>query len=219
LIRWIMVGASMIVLAAVVLASLAERNNAETKSPLASGGRPVIKIEHFKDTGQGNISDNVLRRLTDEIVVDLSKFTELVLIAPDDAPQKVDPTYVLQGSVRLQDGHMRPVARLVRKADGVVVWSADYDVSTEGRSTLDVVAAIGRSIARAIAAPLSEPVVGATGGAASTLRPASYFQPAEGVSTETSRPISAMGDQAQQLRIPQRQGGSASSPLWAMTTV
>jgi transcriptional activator of cad operon len=36
-------------------------------------------------------------------------------------------TYVLDGSVRKSDTTLRIAARLVRAADGYVVWSATYD--------------------------------------------------------------------------------------------
>jgi TolB-like protein len=36
-------------------------------------------------------------------------------------------TYVLDGSVRKSDTKLRISARLVRAADGYVVWSATYD--------------------------------------------------------------------------------------------
>ena len=153
LIRWIMIGASMIVLAAVVFASFAERKNSAIKLS-ANGGRPTIIVERFRNLGQSIVPDEVSRGLTDEIVVNLSRFKELDVIVPADiSDANVDPTYLLQGSVQFQNRQMRTTARLVRKTDGVVVWSANYDVDTEGRRMLDVEAAIARSIATAIASP------------------------------------------------------------------
>lgn len=151
MIRWVMIGAAMIVLAAVVLASVAERKN-PARSP-ANGGRPTIVVERFEDIGKSSGADEVLSGLTDEIVVNLAKFKQVVVIARDGAPaEDANQTYTLQGSVRLEGGDLRSIARLVRRTDGVVVWSSDYNLDTKGRSMLDVEEGIARSIATAIAA-------------------------------------------------------------------
>ncbi len=153
LIRWVMIGALMIVLGAVVLASFAERMNS------ANGGRPTIIVERFRNLGQTIGPGEVSRGLTDEIVVDLSRFKEVVVIIPaaDAVNANIDPTYTLQGSVRLQNRQMRSNARLVRKSDGVVVWSANFGLDTEGQSTLAVEAAMAHSIAVAVASPFRRP--------------------------------------------------------------
>jgi len=75
---------------------------------------------------------------------------------------EADATYTLQGSVRMEADDMRAIARLVRAADGAVVWSSDYDVNIKGRSILDAQMAIARSIAAAVTAPF---------GAGATSRP------------------------------------------------
>ncbi len=158
LIRWVMIGALMIVLGAVALASFAERKNSAIKLS-ANGGRPTIIVERFRNLGQTIGPGEVSSVLTDEIVVDLSRFKEVVVIIPaaDAVNANIDPTYTLQGSVRLQNRQMRSNARLVRKSDGVVVSSANYELDTEGQSMLAVEAAMALSIAAAVASPFRQP--------------------------------------------------------------
>ena len=98
----------------------------------------------------------VLSGLTNEIVVNLVKFNGLIVIAEDGNANtnEADTTYTLQGSIRLEPDDMRAIARLVRGADGAVVWSSDYDVNIKGRSILDAQMAIARSITAAVAAPV-----------------------------------------------------------------
>ena len=104
----------------------------------------------------------VLSGLTNEIVVNLVKSKELVVITEGAKTNanEADTTYTLQGSIRLEADDVRAIARLVRGADGAVVWSSDYDVKIKGRSILDVQMAIAQSISAAVAAPF---VAGAEG--------------------------------------------------------
>jgi len=156
LLRWIMIGAVLIVLAAVVMASLAEWENPALKTAVTDGSRPRIVIDRFQSVGQDNMSDGISAGLTSELVVNLSKFKDVVVIAGDGAAgaNAADPTYVLQGSVRSEGDDMRSTARLVRQVDGVVVWTGDYNVDIKGRSILDIETGIARSIATAVVAPL-----------------------------------------------------------------
>ena len=160
--RWIMITAGMIVLAAVVMASFTERNNTPSKLPVMSGSRATILVKRFTTNEETGASDEVLSGLKNEIVVNLVKSKELVVIAEDGKPNtnEADTTYTLQGSIRLEGDDMRSIARLVRRADGAVVWSSDYDVKIKGRSILDVQMAIAQSISAAVAAPF---VAGAEG--------------------------------------------------------
>jgi TolB-like protein len=164
LLRWIMIGALLILLAAVVMASNTERNNPVLKQAFTSGGRPTILVDGFMTDGQTRVPDEVLSGLTNAIVANLVKLNGPIVIAQDSTPDgnRTDPTYTLRGSVRLERDDMRAIARLVRAADGAVVWSSDYDVNIKGRSILDVQAAIARSISAAVAAPFGAFGAGAT---------------------------------------------------------
>ncbi|WP_245271643.1 hypothetical protein [Rhizobium sp. IBUN] len=157
LLRGIMIGAVFILLAAVVMASIAESDNPVLKQAFTSG-RPTILVKPFTTNEETRVSNEVLSGLKNEIIVNLVKSKELVVIT-EGAKPNADATYTLQGSIRLEADDMRAIARLVRGADGAVVWSSDYDVNIKGRSILDAQMAIARSIAAAVAAPFG---VGAT---------------------------------------------------------
>jgi len=159
--RWIMITAGMIVLAAVVMASFTERNNTASKQPVMSGGRATILVKPFATNEETRVSNEVLSGLKNEIVVNLVKSKELVVVT-EGAKTNADTTYTLQGSIRLEADDVRAIARLVRGADSAVVWSSDYDVNIKGRSILDAQMAIARSIAAAVTAPF---------GAGATSRP------------------------------------------------
>ncbi|WP_246733605.1 hypothetical protein [Rhizobium sp. 57MFTsu3.2] len=159
--RWIMITAGMIVLAAVVMASFTERNNTTSKQPVMGGGRATILVKPFATNEETRVSNEVLSGLKNEIVVNLVKSKELVVVT-EGAKTNADTTYTLQGSIRLEADDVRAIARLVRGADSAVVWSSDYDVNIKGRSILDAQMAIARSIAAAVAAPF---------GAGATSRP------------------------------------------------
>ncbi|WP_245307726.1 hypothetical protein [Rhizobium altiplani] len=164
LLRGIMIGAVFILLAAVVMASIAESDNPVLKQAFTSGDGPTILVDGFTTDGQTKVPDEVLSGLTNAIVANLVKLNGPIVIVQDGTPDgnRTNPTYTLRGSVRLEKDDMRAIARLVRAADGSVVWSSDYDVNIKGRSILDVQAAIARSISAAVAAPF---------GAGATSRP------------------------------------------------
>ncbi len=155
--RWIMISAGLIVLATVVMASLTERNNPALKQPVVNGGRPTILVERFTTNEETRVSDEVLRGLTSAIITNLVKSELLVVFSEDGKPNSREPdtTYTLQGSIRLEGNHLRAIARLLRRADGVVAWSSDYDLDIKGRNLLDVQTAIARSISAAVTAPIS----------------------------------------------------------------
>jgi len=155
-VRWIVAGGLMMVFAAVVVASLATGYNAATMVS-APDGRPTIAVERFASTGRTIVSHDVLHGLTDEIIVNLAKRTELVVIDLVDTSgaKKLQPsTYVLQGSV-MEGNDIRSIARLVRQADGAVVWTNGYDADIEGRSILGVETELAQSIATAVVAPFA----------------------------------------------------------------
>ncbi|WP_025662267.1 hypothetical protein [Rhizobium sp. IBUN] len=157
LLRWIMIGAGLIILAAVAMASFAERNNAALKQAGTSADRTTILVERFTTDEETKVSDKVLSGLHSEILVDLVKFKKLVVLVEDGKPNATEATatYRLQGSIRLEGDALRAIARLVR-ADGAVVWSSDYNADIKGRSILDVQTAIAQSIAAAVAAPFGD---------------------------------------------------------------
>lgn len=66
--------------------------------------------------------------------------------------------HLLEGSVRRSDNTLRVSARLVRVADGYVVWSSTYDRPAGDRLGVqaEVAAEVGRSLDQALAATISK---------------------------------------------------------------
>jgi TolB-like protein/DNA-binding winged helix-turn-helix (wHTH) protein len=84
--------------------------------------------------------------MTEELISQLSKIPGLQVPPPTSAfyfkgkqvtvaevAKSLGVTYVLDGSVRKSDATLRVAARLVRAADGYVIWSETYDRSADDR--------------------------------------------------------------------------------------
>jgi TolB-like protein len=56
----------------------------------------------------------------------------------------------LQGSVAFEDNSIHVQIRLIRNADGSVVWAERFDHDTQGRNVLDLQDEIGRQIVKDI---------------------------------------------------------------------
>ncbi|CCM77437.1 hypothetical protein [Rhizobium mesoamericanum] len=116
---------------------------------------PRIIVERFQSVPGKNASADIAQGLTDEVVGQLTKFKEILVIAPG-VGQESDtrgPQFALQGGVRLEDDIVRLIARLVRKADGAVLWANNYDADLRDRNLLEVEADVAQSIATAVAQP------------------------------------------------------------------
>lgn len=149
LLRWTMVGALLILFCAIIVASVVERNGVAMRK-LVNGNRsaPILTVEPFQDSSQTVLSKAIARGLTDKIKENLNRW---------DTKGAAEPTHILKGSVIANDNHrVRALARVVRKSDGVVIWSSEYDIENDGRGTLQIETGIARSIAAAITAPLEK---------------------------------------------------------------
>ncbi len=151
MLRLVMIGAGIVVVAAVLLASYAERDNPALKEPVTAGEKPTIVVQKFWTDSDSNVTDEDLDDLKDNIIINLTKTKSIAVF--DGTGRGGNATYSLQGSLRREGEGMKSVARLVRTVDGAVTWAGDYNVDLRGRSILDVEAAIARSISAAIAAP------------------------------------------------------------------
>lgn len=116
---------------------------------------PLMNLPH--DPTQENISDGI----TEDIITELSRFSELFVIARNSSFQYKGKTidvrqigrelgvrYVLEGSFRRHDGRVRIAAQLVDALTGAHRWADRYD-----RELADVFA-LQDELARAIATTL-----------------------------------------------------------------
>ena len=114
---------------------------------------PKVVVEPFRDTSEQPASSDIAQALTDEVIGQLAKFREIVVVtrSAPDAPEGA--RFALQGSVRLEEEKMRLVVRLVRRYDGAVVWASNYDADFRTQGRLDVEADVAERIATAVAQP------------------------------------------------------------------
>ena len=108
--------------------------------PVATTGPPVIAVLAFDnlsaDPGQEYFSDGI----AEDIITDLSKLTELRVIARNSSftykgkpvdlkrvGRELGARYVLEGSVRKVGDRVRVTSQLSDTADGMQVWAERYD--------------------------------------------------------------------------------------------
>jgi adenylate cyclase len=117
----------------------------------------VLPFANLSDPQQDYFSDGI----TEDIITELSRFSELLVIARNSsfqykgkavdirqAAQELGARYVLEGSVRRSGDHVRITAQLVDAVTGVHRWAERYD-----RELHDVFA-VQDEVARAIVALL-----------------------------------------------------------------
>ncbi|HEV7318620.1 MAG TPA: hypothetical protein VGO04_08425 [Ensifer sp.] len=128
--------------------------------PAAGIGRPNIPrllVSPFEDLSGTQQSAMMARGLTDEVVGNIAKFKELDLVArsgsEDVLQASEEPTYALEGRVRVEGERLRLVVRLVRRSDGSVTWANTYDERLQSKDRIDEQAEIAAAVASAVAQP------------------------------------------------------------------
>jgi len=120
-----------------------------------ASARPAIAVERFRDVVASDRSSSLSMGLTEEIIGNLVKFKEIVVIEGTASAGR-NPTasgYILQGSVRLENEKVRSIARLVRRSDGMIIWANNYDSDLRAQSAFEIQSALAKDIATAVAQP------------------------------------------------------------------
>ncbi|PZR00960.1 MAG: hypothetical protein DI533_03345 [Cereibacter sphaeroides] len=156
--RWALPGIGLVAAIAVaVLVALWDRNPSPIHPDI-----PRLLVQPFDDLSQSDASAAIARGLTQEVVGQISKFRDLIVIVADpkddrssasDTQRGSLPRYALTGSVEIDANDIRLQARLVSKADGAVVWANSY---TGDRSVSRLIE-IERDIAEQVATTLAQP--------------------------------------------------------------
>lgn len=119
--------------------------------------QPRILVGPFTDISENNASSDIAQGLTDEVISQLARFKEVVVLAKPGATAAEDGSktrlFALQGSVRVEGEKLRMIVRLVRSDDGAVIWANNYDADLHSQGPLDVQADVAQRIATAIAQP------------------------------------------------------------------
>lgn len=107
---------------------------------LSRSGKPSIAVLPFANLGSPSSQDYVSNGITEDIVTQLSRFSELVVIAWNSSLQyrsksidvrqiglELGVRYVLEGSVRRAGRRVRITVQLIDAVTGVHLWADSYD--------------------------------------------------------------------------------------------
>ncbi len=121
-------------------------------------GLPTIAIEAFDYSPDNKDLQKLSRGTTDELISKLVAFKEIVVVdstadTQGEAEQIAEPRYVLQGTMRLNGERIRSNVRLVRRADGAVIWANNYETDLSVQTPFEAESAIAGEVSTAIAQP------------------------------------------------------------------
>ena len=127
-----------------------------TDRQAAGPGVPKLVIEPFEDLSGTPDSAVIAQGLTDEVIGQLAKFKEIVVVAGTGimlAAGDSEALFALEGRVRLHGDKLRLNARLLDRNSGSVVWTNNYDSIVQVQSLLQLEADIAQAVATALAQP------------------------------------------------------------------
>ncbi|MFC5756004.1 hypothetical protein [Rhizobium sp. GCM10022189] len=155
---WFYTGSAIVIaFSAAAVFQYARSFNAGHDMSSAAGNRPTIVVERFESASDGTIASDISQGITDEIIEKLVPFNDIVVVAAlprnTDGQASSDSVYALQGSVRLENSTLRSTARLVRRADGAVIWANNYDADMKVQGILKTQTSLADEIATAVARP------------------------------------------------------------------
>ncbi|UGY08586.1 hypothetical protein [Phyllobacterium pellucidum] len=125
---------------------------------VARGSGPLIPrlfVEPFGDLSGTRRSANLAKGLTDEVIIQLAKFKEIVVVDGAASSTIVDPqpTFTLEGRVRIEGDRLRLSTRLVNRAEGSIFWTNSYENDIQRQGLFQLQDDIAGSIATALAQP------------------------------------------------------------------
>ncbi|RUU01460.1 hypothetical protein EOD23_21455, partial [Mesorhizobium sp. USDA-HM6] len=116
---------------------------------------PRVLVEQFENLTGTQAAAAIASGLKQEIVSQLSKFKDIVVIEPaakGDEPSILQPRFVLAGSVNLSVDEFRVRVRLINRADGSVLWANSYDgamkVTELVKAQTDIASNVATSLAQ-----------------------------------------------------------------------
>jgi len=117
----------------------------EKRDISGSAGRRVIAVLPFTNLTSDPAQDAFCHGLTEEIAHGLTSVESVDVMASSSAMQFRDEPVdvreagrelgvplILEGSVRIEEGHTRVIAQLARAEDGVAVWSDSFEDEMNG---------------------------------------------------------------------------------------
>ncbi|MDC9809152.1 MULTISPECIES: hypothetical protein [Rhizobium] len=117
---------------------------------------PTVAVEVFAESSSVDSASDIAHGLRDDIIGQLAQLDDIVVVADPDPPtgdHVAAADYALQGNVQTDGSRLRSVARLVRRADGAVIWANNFDADLRAQNKLWIQTNVARQIAGAIAQP------------------------------------------------------------------
>jgi len=123
---------------------------------------PRILVLPLEDLSEGEGSRGIARGLTEEIVGQLSKFRDLVVVEtgpggqlPSPGPDYGEPVprFTLRGSFDMAGDRFRLQAKLTNTGDGSVLWADSYTGDLQVDRLLEIQADIAGQVATALGQP------------------------------------------------------------------
>lgn len=146
-------GAPWPLVSAVVLTALGILVAAWAFTIRPSPGEPEIPhllVEWFDDLNESNETAALARGLTQEVVTELSRFSDIVVVQPLGEIEP-DVRYVLAGSVDMSAESFRFRVRMLDHQDGSVLWAHSYDGTATVPELLKVQSDIATDVATSLA--------------------------------------------------------------------
>ena len=125
-------------------------SDAGVQVPLRIDSRPTVLVEPFES--EDGLASTISQGVNDEILNKLAHIKEVIAVTRVRSPVE-PPRFMLQGSTRLQGNNVRWFVRLVRTADGAIVWANKYEANLLTQGALETAKTFADSISAAIAGP------------------------------------------------------------------
>lgn len=152
-------GAVLILVVALAWGLMAYRSD----DAVESGDSEVVLIVSKLANLSGNEGALYAAAISDELLSQLARFRELRIVSRDSvssAPagnlalqRPAAVQYLLEGSVRTADKHLRVASRLIDGRTGKIVWSQIYDRDLRGTGSFEIESDIASKVATAVAQP------------------------------------------------------------------
>lgn len=111
-------------------------------------------MQPFEDLSGAEASASIARGLSQEVIGQLSKFKDIVVVESVDAQPDENvpsPRFALAGSVDLADDAFRLRVRFINRTDGSVLWANSYDNAMKVGELLAAQSDIARNVATTLA--------------------------------------------------------------------
>ncbi|WP_168834265.1 hypothetical protein [Rhizobium sp. P32RR-XVIII] len=144
-------GATAIIAAAPLAVPLVHQANYPAIAvPILVESRPSVMVERFERSGPDYRSEALSQGISDAIIEKLAKSNDIVVLVDMFHGTKerrlANPSYALQGRIQVEGAHLRSTIRLVRRADGAVIWANNYNSNLDQQGLASVATSLAKNI-------------------------------------------------------------------------